>query len=162
MINNPDNLPDFMVPGWEAELGEYRFTPQAITEFARMYDPQPFHLDEETAKNTLLGGLCASGWHTASMWMRKQRDYMSAAIAERKKAGLPLPEFGPSPGFVNLKWPRPVMANDTITYFNSTLICRPSNSRPGWHVLSGRQSAKNQLDQPVLSFESTVLVKYPS
>jgi len=156
-----ENLPDFMVPGWKAEIGQYRFTAEAITRFARAYDPQTFHLDEEAAKHTLLGGLCASGWHTAAIWMRKQRDFMAIEIARRSREGLAVPEFGPSPGFVNLKWPRPVMANDTVTYFNSTLECRASKSRPGWYILSGRQSAKNQHDQPVLSFESSVLVKYP-
>ena len=161
-MSNRDSLPEFMVPGWSAEIGQHTFNAEEIIEFASAYDPQIFHLDAEAAKSTVLGGLCASGWHTASMWMRKQRDFVAASMKERAKSGLPLPEFGPSPGFENLKWLAPVYVGDTITYFNATLQCRPSKSRPGWHVMSGRQSAQNQHGKIVLTFESSVLLKYPA
>lgn len=156
------HLPDFMKTGWEAEIGEHTFTPEEIINFAKAYDPQPFHVSEELAENSLFGGLCASGWHTASMWMRKQRDYTTEQSKIRAELGLPLAEFGPSPGFINLKWHRPVFSGDTITYFNSTDVSRRSKSKPDWHILTGRQFAKNQNDGLVLSFQSSVFLKYPA
>lgn len=160
--DNPNNLPHSMIPGWKGEIGSHTFTSEEIITFAKAYDPQPFHMDPEAAKNSLFGGLCASGWHTASIWMRKQRDYVKATMSERAAQGLPIPEFGPSPGFTNLKWIRPVFAGDTVTYANEILSCRPSQSKPGWYVMTARQSGKNQHDQPVISFESMVLLKYPA
>ncbi|MGB7286169.1 MAG: MaoC family dehydratase [Salaquimonas sp.] len=155
-------MPDFMTAGWEVEIGAHTFTSEEIIKFAKAYDPQIFHLDAEAAKDSLFGGLCASGWHTASIWMRKQRDHSKKATSERVKNGLPIAEFGPSPGFNNLKWMRPVFAGDTVTYFNEILSCRPSQSKPGWYVMTARQSGKNQHGQPVISFESMVLLKYPA
>lgn len=157
-----ENLPHSMIPGWKGEIGSHTFTSEEIITFAKAYDPQPFHVDAEAAKSSLFGGLCASGWHTASVWMRKQRDFVKETMQERINQGLPVPEFGPSPGFENLKWIRPVFAGDTITYFNEILTCRPSNSKPGWYVMTARQSGCNQNGQPVISFESMVLLKYPA
>ncbi|WP_244530480.1 MaoC family dehydratase [Salaquimonas pukyongi] len=154
-------LPQFMVPGWSGFIGEHTFLAEEIVEFAKAYDPQPFHIDAQAARASLFGSLCASGWHTASMWMRKQRDYTQKYLAERAKNGLPAAEFGPSPGFENLKWPKPVYAGDTIRYFNQTTACRKSRSRPGWHIMSARSSGKNQHDELVLTFESAVMLKYP-
>ena len=155
-------MPEFMVPGWSGRIGEHTFTAEEIIAFARDYDPQPFHVDAEAAKSSLFGALCASGWHTASVWMRKQRDYTLGYLAERRKNGLPVAEFGPSPGFENLKWLKPVYAGDTITYFNRTTACRESRSRPGWHVLSAASSGENQHGEKVLTFESAVLLKFPA
>ena len=155
-------MPEFMVPGWSGRIGEHTFTAEEIIAFARDYDPQPFQVDAEAAKSSLFGALCASGWHTASVWMRKQRDYTLGYLAERRKNGLPVAEFGPSPGFENLKWLKPVYAGDTITYFNRTTTCRESRSRPGWHVLSAASSGENQHGEKVLTFESAVLLKFPA
>lgn len=155
-------LPDFMKPGWRAEIGRHTFAAEEIIRFARSYDPQRFHMDGEAAKSSVLGGLCASGWHTASMWMRKQRDYMRDHIAELEAKDEPVPQFGPSPGFRNLKWLKPVFANDAITYYNSTTNCRPSGSRPGWYILTGHHWAENQGGEIVLTFESSVFIKYPA
>ena len=155
-------MPDFMVPGWSAQLGEHTFSAEEIIDFAKAYDPQPFHVDAEAAKSSLFGGLCASGWHTASVWMRKQRDYTLNYLAERRQTGLPVAEFGPSPGFENLKWLRPVYAGDTITYFNETTACRQSKSRPGWYLLSAASKGVNQHGQTVLTFDSTVFLKFPA
>lgn len=155
-------MPEFMTPGWSAEIGKHTFSAEEIIAFAKAFDSQPFHVDAEAAKSSLFGGLCASGWHTASMWMRKQRDYTLNYLAERKKNGLPTAEFGPSPGFENLKWLKPVFAGDTITYFNATTACRESKSRPGWYILSGESKGENQHGETVLTFESAVLLKFPA
>jgi acyl dehydratase len=161
-MNMSPQLPVFMQAGWKDELGSHTFHAEEIITFAKTYDPQVFHVDANAAKNSVLGGLCASGWHTASMWMRKQRDYMAKLQAESFEKGLPIAEFGPSPGFENLKWMRPVYAGDTITFYNETLGCRESQSRPGWFILSTRSSGKNQNGDSVISFDSSVFLKSPA
>ena len=133
-------LPSFMVPGAIAEIGSHTFEAEETIRFASAFDPQPFHLEEDAARASVFGRLSASGWHTVSIWMRKQRDHHAKSMAERAAKGLPMPEFGPSPGFTNLKWLKPVFTGDTITYFNETISCRASQSKPGWYVLTARQS----------------------
>lgn len=153
-------LPPFMHEGQHFTIGSHHFEEAEIIRFARKYDPQPFHVDPVAARNSLFGGHCASGWHTASVWMRKQRDASALMMEELLAQGYGPVEYGPSGGFTNLKWPRPVFAGDTVTYSNTTLACRPSASRPGWHVLSGTNSGTNQAGQPVLSFNSMGLLRY--
>ena len=77
----------------------------------------------------MLGGLCASGWHTAAVWMRKFRDSGKVAHDAWLAEGNPPYEMGPSPGFKNMRWIRPVYVGDTITYANITQEWRPSASR---------------------------------
>ena len=156
------NLPPFMHAGHRVNIGTHVFTPEEIIDFARKYDPQPFHLDPELARNSLLGGLCASGWHTVAVWMRKQRDATSVMLADLEKRGYERLQYGPSPGFRNLKWLRPVFAGDEIAYWNETVECRQSASKQGWHVFSGRSGGDNQKGEPVLTFESSVLIRYPA
>ena len=98
---------DFAI-GNRYELGRHTFSAEDIIQFATRYDPQPFHTDEVAAARSHFGGLVASGWHTASVYMKLQ----ARAIAER---GTDLAQSGPSPGFRNLRWPRPVFAGDTLT-----------------------------------------------
>ena len=155
------NLDSFLALGETITLGSHTFQPDEIKEFARKYDPQLFHIDEDAAKRSVFGGLCASGWHTAAMWMRynlKKREDMG----QRKWDGPgPRPEFGPSPGFANLKWLKPVFAGDTVTFTRTALRHRALNSRPGWRILTIHCGAHNQDDAPVLSFESSVLLNAP-
>jgi acyl dehydratase len=115
--------------GSTTELGSHLFTDEAIIAFARRYDPQPFHIDHEAAKKSHFGGLCASGWHTSVIWMRLN--------VERRKAmasagGAPLDALGPSPGFQDLKWLKPVYAGDTIRYTSHVVEKRALRSRAGW------------------------------
>lgn len=161
-MNSPIELPDFMQAGWEADLGAHTFSAKEIIEFAKEFDPQIFHLDQEAAKQSLLGGLCASGWHTAAMWMRKQRDFMFERINQLKQQNQPVPAFGPSPGFENLKWLKPVYAGDTINYFSKTITSRASKSRPDTYLLNAENYAINQHGQKVFSFQSTVFLKFPA
>src|SRR5688572_11897729 len=90
--------------GLEAKLGSYQFTRDNMLKFARRFDPQPFHIDDEVAGTGPFGRLVASGWHTAAGWMSCFVAANNDAIAKRKAAELPAVEVGPSPGFTNLKW----------------------------------------------------------
>ena len=156
------NLPHFLQEGHFAEIGSHAFTAAEIISFARKYDTQYFHLDGEAARNSMFGGLCASGWHTTAVWMRKQRDHAAAILAGLEAKDLASVEFGPSGGFRDLIWPRPVFAGDVISYTNKTVSCRPSASRPGWHVVSGEMGGRNQHGQSVMQFVSIVLVRSPA
>lgn len=150
-------LDAFLGIGKTVTLGAHTFEPDEIKAFARKYDPQPFHLDEEAARRSVFGRLCASGWHTAAMWMRH-------AVAGRESEAPwtgpgPKPEFGPSPGINDLKWLKPVYAGETITFTRTGLGHRPLASRPGWRLLTIRGEAFDSTGAKVLEFENTVLVK---
>jgi acyl dehydratase len=149
-------LDEHLGVGRTITLGSHRFEAEEIKAFARKFDPQPFHMDEESARNSVLGGLCASGWHTASMWMRY--NVMARSEAGEEGSGAE-PEFGPSPGFRNLKWLKPVYARETITFKRTVLGHRPLASRPGWRLMSVRAEAFDSTGDKVIEFESAVLVK---
>lgn len=155
-------MPSLFLPDRRTKLGSHTFTAEEILRFARKYDPQPFHVDPEAARNSVLGGLCASGWHTAGMWMRKFRDHCATLNAEWVADGNPPFEMGPSPGVRNMRWIRPVYVDDTITFWNQTKSARESASKPGWFIYSSYQEGINQKDEPVFSFESTGFLRYPA
>lgn len=150
-------LDDYLQIGVTVTLGSHTFEPEAIKAFARKYDPQPFHVDEEAARNSVLGGLCASGWHTASAWMKCN---LSARTPEGRWDGPGAePEFGPSPGFRNLKWLKPVYAGETVTYTRTALGHRPLASRPGWRLLTLKAEGFDSTGDKVIEFDCAVLVK---
>jgi len=148
-------LDDYFQIGVTVTLGSHTFEPEAVKAFARKYDPQPFHMDEAAARNSVLGGLCASGWHTAAAWMKCNLG------AHRPAGGWdgPEPEFGPSPGFRNLRWLKPVYAGETVTYTRTALGHRPLASRPGWRILTVKAEGFDSTGDKVIEFESAVLVK---
>lgn len=148
-------LDEFFGVGTTITLGSHRFEPDEIKAFAAKYDPQPFHLDEKHAEGSVFGRLCASGWHTASMWMRYNLMFRGP---EWTGSG-PVPEFGPSPGFKNLKWPKPVYAGETVTFTRTGIAHRQIASRTGWRLLTLRAEAADSTGDKVLEFESAVLVK---
>lgn len=139
------------------EIGSHTFTPESIVRFASRFDPQIFHMDAEAAKGTLFGGLCASGWHSCSMWMRTFVDFWKGETIRLIAEGNTPPKLGPSPGFKTLQWLRPVFAGDTITYGVTLLASRPLASRPGWTLYTLACDGSNQHGMPALRFESTVL-----
>jgi acyl dehydratase len=145
--------------GERTELGRHHFTAEGIKQFARRFDPQPFHLDEAAAARSHFGGLVASGWHTASMWMRLMVDYERADNQARRDRGEAVATLGPSPGFRELKWSKPVYAGDTITYFTEVVDKRASASRPEWGLISIRNSGVNQKGEEVISFISAAFVE---
>ncbi|MGU3492512.1 MaoC family dehydratase [Xanthobacteraceae bacterium A53D] len=140
-------------------LGTHTFTREEIIAFATQYDPQPFHVDDEAAKRSLFGALCASGWHTASEWMRCFVDYQKQAVAARLAAGEPAVGAGPSTGFKDLKWLKPVYPGDTITYATQVKDKKTSRSKPGWGLLTAYNSGTNQHGDLVISFETTAFLK---
>ena len=148
---------DELAIGDSYELGSLVFTPQEIVAFARSFDPQPFHMDEEAARKSSFGSLCASGWHTAAGWMaamvshRRRQEAMLAPSAA--------PRLGPSPGFKNLRWLKPVYAGDRITYHSAVADKRPSFSRPDWGLFFHHNTGVNQKGETVLSFDGCVFIE---
>ena len=153
------NLPDHIRPGSEFEIGSFVFEKDDILRFANAWDPQVFHTDESAAKESLLGGLCASGWHTVSVWMKLQRKALARQAEILSDQGKNAPEFGPSPGMKHVKWMHPVYVGDRITYKNEILDIRASGSKPGWHIMSSRVYAANQNGKTVMTFDSAVFLK---
>ncbi|RJG44202.1 MaoC family dehydratase [Mesorhizobium sp. DCY119] len=151
-------LDEFLGIGTTVTLGSHRFEPEAIKAFAAKYDPQPFHMDEKKAENSVFGRLCASGWHTTATWMRYNLEQQALADGKWDGPG-PKPEFGPSPGFKNLKWLKPVYAGETVTFTRTGLSHRPVASRPGWRLVTIRADAFDSTGDKVLEFESAVLLK---
>ena len=145
--------------GERAEVGRYTFTTENIKAFAQRFDPQPFHLDQAEAARSHFGALCASGWHTASVWMRLMVEYQNREDAAMRARGEAVATLGPSPGFRELKWQKPVYVGDTVTYSTEIIDKRPSNSRPDWGLMSIRNSGVNQKGEPVISFLSTAFVE---
>lgn len=153
------SLDSFFRIGETVTLGSHTFTADEIKLFAQKYDPQPFHIDETAAENSVFGRLCASGWHTCAMWMRYNLAQIEHTAPSAWEGPGQQPEFGPSPGFSDLKWIKPVYPGDTITFTRKTISHRALTSRPGWRLLSLKAGAFNQDGQAVLTFDNAVLVK---
>jgi acyl dehydratase len=145
--------------GDRIELGSHTFTAEDIKTFAAAYDPQAFHMDEAAAAKSHFGALCASGWHTVSMWMRLRVLYAQKDDAARAARGEPNAKGGSSPGFRELKWLKPVYAGDTITYASEIAEMRASQSRPGWGLVFSRNIGVNQKGELVLSFVGSGFVE---
>ena len=144
--------------GQRREVGTYTFTAEAIKTFAAKYDPQRFHLDEEEGRKSLLGGLAASGWHVGSVCMKMMVADGQRLIREAIARGEKVAVWGPSPGFRDLRWLRPVLAGDTITFSSGVESKRLSDSRPGWGILQVRSSGVNQRGEEVYSVRGTAFV----
>ena len=142
-----------------SEFGSYTFPAENIKTFARKFDPQPFHLDEEAAKKSLFGALCASGWHTTAACMRRIVDTNRAAHEAAVARGERPVRYGPSPGFRNLKWLKPVYAGDTVTYSSEIIELRELATRPEWGLMRGRMVGVNQNGERVLEFESSAFIQ---
>ncbi len=128
------------------DFGRYDVTAEEIKAFARQYDPQSFHLDESAAKESIFGGLVASGWHSCAMLMRMIAD--TPAFIGHNIA---------SPGFDDLEWRHPVRPGDVLTGRCKVLDTRRSQSRPNRGLVWYRQSLLNQDGDIVLSMKSLVL-----
>lgn len=143
--------------GHKVETGSKLFTAEDIIRFAEKFDPQPFHTDAEAAKSYVFGALCASGWHTCAGWMRCFIDFWGTEIRRLKTEGIAPPKLGPSPGFEQLQWLKPVYAGDTITYSLTSLESRPLASRPGLILNIGLGEGVNQNGETVLRFRTKIL-----
>jgi acyl dehydratase len=142
-----------MQPGLTLRFGEIEFTPAEMIAFAREYDPQEFHLSAEAGRATHFGGLSASGWQIAANWMRAIVTFWN----REAQAGRFVPKLGPSPGFRDLLWLRPVLAGDRITYGSRLIETRKSASRPGWGIAQHRNFGINQRGELVFAFTGIVL-----
>ena len=144
--------------GERREVGSFTFTADGIKTFAAQFDPQPFHLDEEEGRKSLFGGLAASGWHVASVCMKLLVADGQRWASEAHARGEEVAVWGPSPGFRDLRWIRPVLAGDTISFTSEVESMRASSSRPEWGILEGRFSGTNQRCEVVFSMLSTAFV----
>ena len=144
--------------GQRRELGSFTFTAEAIKAFAVQFDPQRFHLDEEEGRKSLFGGLAASGWHVGSVCMKLLVADGQRQAKEALARGAEIATWGPSPGFRELRWIKPVLAGDTITFASEVTSLRSSESRPAWGILEARNSGTNQRGELVFSILATAFV----
>ena len=142
------------MPGGKIVLGDYTFERDDIVRFAAKFDPQPFHLNEAAAAKSHFGALAASGWQTSAAWMR----LMVAARQRYDAAQAVPPESGPSPGFTDLRWLKPVYVGDRLTY-SMEVVARRATSRPGWGLVTTLNSAVNQWGERVIEFTASVFSK---
>lgn len=160
-MTSPSALDGLFNAGVKTIIGTHRFEADEIVTFARQFDPQRFHVDAEAARTSVFGALCASGWHTVACWMKCNVEHIGRVREKAVATGKAPPDFGPSPGFRNLRWLRPVFVGDEITYAQTVTGIRSIPSRPGWSTLATHAEAWNQDNQPVMSFDSSVLVRMP-
>jgi acyl dehydratase len=138
---------DFRV-GEEFELGSYAVIRDELVDFARKYDPFPFHLDEESAKATPFGGIIASGWMTALIWLK----LMHESLLD------PATVLG-SPGHEEMNWPTPVKPGDTLHGRVEIKESRLSKSKPGIGFVRYTAKLFNQRDECVFITTSTLIVR---
>jgi len=144
--------------GQRRELGSFTFTAEAIKKFAAEFDPQRFHLDEEEGRRSLFGGLAASGWHVGSACMKLLVVEGQRLAREAAARGEEVATWGPSPGFRELRWIRPVLAGDTISFATEVRSLRPSSRKPEWAVVEARHTGTNQRGELVFSVLATAFV----
>lgn len=139
-------LEDFAV-GQTFGSGRLRIEKGRIKTFAAEFDPQPFHLDEAAARDTIFQGLAASGWHTAAMTMRLLVE------SELRPAGGIV-----GAGFDEFRWPRPVRPGDELRVESEVLEVRPSKSRPDQGLIKVRTTTLNQNGEPVQVLVANLIV----
>ena len=135
--------------GVETEFGRYEVTREEVLDFARKYDPQPFHLSDEAAAKTHFGRLAASGWHTCAMTMA----VIARKVMDEEQAGLG------SPGVDELRWLKPVYPGDTLTVRGRILEKTPSRSKPEIGSFRTQTEVTNQDGVAVMRFTSIVLIR---
>jgi acyl dehydratase len=138
----PDHTFEDFAAGQVYELGSRTVTEAELVEFARQWDPQPFHVDPEAAKESVFGGLIASGWQTGAMWMRMYVDTMLGSAARG------------SPGIEELRWLAPVRPGDTLSGRLTVLETAPSATRPDRGTIRIRGEMVNQDGVTVMAMTS--------
>jgi acyl dehydratase len=133
----------------EVTYGTYEVTREEVLEFARKFDPQPFHLDDDAAAKTHFGRIAASGWHTGSMAMACIARYS----VEHGHQGLG------APGIDELRWKKPVYPGDTLTITGTVIEKTPSRSKPEIGSFRAQHVVTNQHGEPVMTFISIVLMR---
>ena len=135
--------------GAETDFGTYEVTREEVLEFARKYDPQPFHLSDKEAAKTHFGRIAASGWHTAAMTMA----VIARHVVAHEQAGLG------SPGIDELRWKKPVYPGDTLHVRGQILEKTPSRSKPEIGSFRTETTVTNQTGETVMTFISIVLIR---
>jgi acyl dehydratase len=135
--------------GTRTYFGSYEVTREEVIDFARKYDPQPFHLSDEAAAKTHFGRLAASGWHTCAMTMA----VIARHVVDTEQAGLG------SPGVDELRWRKPVYPGDTLHVNSEIVEVRPSRSKPDIGSFRSATTVTNQDGVEVLTFTSIVLMR---
>ena len=140
-------LEDFSI-GQTFGSGRLRIDAEEIKRFAAEFDPQPFHLDEQVALETIFGGLAASGWHTAALTMR--------LLVES--------DFKPAGGVVGagleeLRWPRPVRPGDELHVETEIVGIRPSKSRPEQGIVKVQVTTRNQEGEALQIYIANLVVQ---
>jgi acyl dehydratase len=128
------------------DCGPYRVTKEEIIEFAREFDPQPHHLDEEAAKNSMLGGLAASGWHVCAMTMRMFADTMIPVMAARGGSGSR-----------EARWMKPVRPGDVLRVEATVAETKQSRGRPDIGHVVFECRVFNQREQVALIFMTPIV-----
>ena len=146
-MTEPRYWDDYEV-GQKFAMGSTSFAEQEIVEFARQFDPQPFHIDPAAAKQSIYGGIIASGWHVASKMMRL---FVDNYVDGRTALG--------SPGVDELRWLKPVRAGDTLTGW---VVCGakvPSRSRPTMGIIHEHWEVTNQKGELVMTTKGINMVR---
>lgn len=136
----PQTYFEDLEPGRVYELGSRTVTEADIVAFAREWDPQPFHVDRDAARDSVFGGLVASGWHTGALWMRL---YVDALLHDAVSMG--------SPGIEELRWLAPVRPGDTLHARLTVLEATPSPRRADRGTIRSRGEMLNQDGVVVMS-----------
>ncbi|GAA0775273.1 MaoC family dehydratase [Roseibium denhamense] len=134
------------VPGQTYDLGSVCVSKDEIVAFAAEYDPQPFHLDEEAGRASMLGGLAASGWHTCAMVMRLLADGLLNRSSSKG-----------APGVDTIEWKRPVFPGDTLSATATIQKVRSLVTKPDLGLVFVRIAVTNQDDLPVLFWENPIM-----
>ncbi len=134
------------VPGSVHEFGPIAVEQDEVIAFARRFDPQVFHTDPELAKNTIYGGLIASGWHTAGLMMRLFADHFLSKVAS----------LG-SPGVDELRWKLPVRPGDELSIRVTVLETKRSRSKPDRGMVRSFIEVINQNREVVMSMKAVTL-----
>ena len=135
------------VEGDVHSFGSIAVEADEIIAFARRFDPQIFHTDPEAAKQTIFGGLIASGWHTAGLMMRLYVEHYLSHVAS----------LG-SPGLDELRWLKPVRPGDQLSLRVTVLGAKRSKSKPDRGVVTSLVEAFNQADESVMSLKMVNMI----
>jgi acyl dehydratase len=152
MTTQPEICFEDFFEGQELDLGSVTVDRDEVIEFARRYDPQSFHVDEEAARASIYGGLIASGWHTGAMMMRLLCDNLFLRASSMG-----------SPGLDQLRWIRPVRPGDTLSLKARVLTAKTSRSKPDRGAVDISYKAFNQHGELAMTFQAVTLFgrRYP-
>ena len=148
MSSKPPRYWDDYDVGQKFDLGSTSFTADEIVDFARRYDPQSFHVDADAARESMFGGLIASGWHVTAKLMRL---FVDNYVDQRTALG--------SPGVEEVRWLKPVRPGDTLTAWVECAGKVPSRSRPEMGIVHEQWRATNQRGDLVLTLKGTNMVR---